>query len=108
MTAEKESKKNLNNDELYRNSSQYRFWSYTSKELLQKREEVNAKSTNKMKEIWNSSEAYKDLNLESLDANEENQLVLFYARRAETFTDYFKLPSQVKVLSFLYKINFIS
>lgn len=75
--------------ELYRRSSQYRQWSFTTEQLHKIEAEVNSRSR-----------LPSDL---ALSGEEERQLVLFFASdRINGFCEYFRLPSQVRATSLAY------
>lgn len=75
--------------ELYRRSSQYREWSFTSDQLANLEASVNSASL-----------ISPDV---KLSLAEERQLVLFFASdRIQKFCEYFRLPSQVRATSVAY------
>lgn len=75
--------------ELYRRSSQYRQWSFTTEQLHKMEADVN-----------NKNNLSCDM---ALNGEEERQLVLFFASdRINGFCEYFRLPSQVRATSLAY------
>ncbi|CAL9735690.1 cyclin Ccl1p [Monosporozyma servazzii] len=108
---EKKIKKRITDDDLYRHSSQYRFWSFTEDSLKEKRIEINENATVKVKELLaNFIESKKDtLSERELQAiqskatpltyEEELKLVGFYAKKVQVIAQHLNLPTEVVATS---------
>lgn len=98
-------------DELYRRSSQYRLWSFTTKELEKRRESVNKKGCLKVDERLQklNGEVSADL-ISKVTAEDELKLISFHSRRIGMLAKHFNLPSQVRAtaISFLRKFYLVN
>lgn len=84
----------ISDDDLYRNSSQYRQWSFTRAGLTTKLEALHIRATDAIQNKLDQ-EGITDAELLSLD--EHNKLVRFYASKIEDIAKVFHMPSQVRV-----------
>ncbi|CDK25029.1 unnamed protein product [Kuraishia capsulata CBS 1993] len=104
--------KRVSNDDLYRRSSQYRVWSFTSEELQRRRQDNNLNGTKVVKQRVDDLEAttpelqeVKESGVEPITVDEEAKIVAYYARKASDVAHFFKLPTQARAtaISFLKK-----
>lgn len=108
---EKKVQKRITDDDLYRHSSQYRFWSFTVDGLKEKRTEINENATAKVKEaLVKFVDTKKDILSERelqtiqskatpLTADEELKLVGFYAKKVQVIAQHLNLPTEVVATS---------
>lgn len=99
--------KRLNDDDLFRHSSQYRFWSFTPEQLSQKRIEVNAEAVSSVEEDLRnfvhdnqSNLTEEELSILKLKAvpvtmEEELKLVNIYAKKLQGIAQHLNLPTEV-------------
>ncbi|KAJ8100283.1 cyclin-like protein [Lipomyces tetrasporus] len=92
-------------DDLYRQGSQYRLWSFTAAELSSIREKVNAHAIAKIKRE-HASQGLDDQPVEFLSVEEEQDLVLYYCGKVQDMAGVFKLPSHVKATAISYLKRF--
>ncbi|KAK9363886.1 cyclin-like protein [Lipomyces starkeyi] len=92
-------------DDLYRQGSQYRLWSFTATELSSIREKVNAHAIAKIKRE-HATNGFDDLPVEFLTTEEERDLVLYYCGKMQDMAGLFKLPSHVKATAIAYLKRF--
>ncbi|GME93932.1 unnamed protein product [Ambrosiozyma monospora] len=104
--------KRITNDDLYRRSTQYRFWSFTTTELQDLRTASNRKGIQKVKDKISAldqtlpeAQVLNPENFPMVSQEEELSLVTFFARKCVDLANYFRLPAQVKAtaVSYLYK-----
>ncbi|CAH2351783.1 cyclin Ccl1p [[Candida] railenensis] len=105
----------VSNDDLYRRSSQYKLWSYTSATLLQIRQDVYKEgvklakerlsetkqnlirdSTPEVVELLKSHEFSVDSLLDPPNLTEENKFLTYYSKILLNTGDFFRMPTQVK------------
>ncbi|KAL3235026.1 Uncharacterized protein RNJ44_02814 [Nakaseomyces bracarensis] len=103
--------KRLTDDDLYRHSSQFRFWSFTPLKLQAQRDETNRRAVTQIQEkLQNFKDANKDdLNedvLKVIDSKaqpvnsaEELKLVNFYAQKVQVIAQKMGLPTEVVATS---------
>lgn len=103
--------KRLSDDDLFRHSSQYRFWSFTPEQLQQKRIEVNAEAVQSTEEDLRNfvADNKTDLNEEEIKtiemkavpvtAEEELKLINLYARKVQKIAQSLNLPTEVVATS---------
>lgn len=84
----------ISDDDLYRNSSQYRQWSFTRPGLTSKLEALHVRASDAIQQKLDQ-EGISDVELLSLE--EHNKLVRFYASKIEDIAKVFHMPSQVRV-----------
>ncbi|KAK9475002.1 cyclin-like protein [Dipodascopsis tothii] len=89
-------------DDLYRQSSQFRLWSFTRPELDEARRKVNARAVERLRR--NSGDA--GASIEFLTPEEELELVLFYCGKAQDVAGIYKLSSQIKATAISYLKKF--
>lgn len=96
----------ITDDELYRNTSQYRLWSMTKEKLAELRHSVHDKAVDKVRQVLLEKvaslftpEQIEDL---ILTYEEEQLLVLAYASKIERIALSFQMPSQVKATAVSY------
>lgn len=100
--------KRLSDDDLYRHSSQFRFWSFTPEKLQAQRDETNERATamiedklRKFKET-NQAEMTEEV-LKTIDSkansSEELKLVNFYAQKVQVIAQKMGLPTEVVATS---------
>lgn len=111
----------MNEDERYRSSTQYRLWSYTPSSLAQLRTATNELASQRVKAAverarasraasvsgsGDASEAeqngvsvvtYPEGEIDCLDMEEELKVVKFYCRQTLQLGDHLKFPTDVKV-----------
>ncbi|AET40972.1 TFIIH complex kinase subunit CCL1 Ecym_7122 [Eremothecium cymbalariae DBVPG len=98
--------KRVSDDDLYRTSTQYKLWSFTSKRLEQIRSDINLRSSEIIKkQIIQFKESHPNLSTEELEAidslaiplnaDEEFKLVNFYARKVQQCASSLNLPTEV-------------
>ncbi|KAH3680932.1 hypothetical protein WICMUC_000075 [Wickerhamomyces mucosus] len=98
-------------DELYRRSTQYRKWSFTKEELLNKRIQINSKGCAKVDERLNQLKDQIEPNsIEKVTIDEELKLISFHSRRIGMLAKHFNMPSQVRAtaISFLRKFYLVN
>lgn len=105
----------MKEDDLYRNSTQYRLWSFTPDSLISLRASTNSiaaervraaikrarEASSKTGEVETSSHdrAGKEENeIDCLTVEEEQKLVRFYCVKAMELADFCSFPTNVKVL----------
>ena len=113
----------ITNDELYRRSTQYRFWSFTKDELIDLRTKVNRKGELSFKRRIDSldkdncalilkyvadgdgddpdTNGFKKITLE-----EEREIVLYYARKCHVLAKFFNFSSQVRLSAVSFLLRF--
>ena len=95
----------MDEDALYRTSTQYRLWSFTPRALSDLRSSTNALAAQRIRaakslQPKDESEGVSsgdDNEPEVLTVEEEQKLVSFYCSRAMDFADFCELPTAVKV-----------
>ncbi|QLG73335.1 hypothetical protein HG535_0E04190 [Zygotorulaspora mrakii] len=99
--------KRLTDDDLFRHSSQYRFWSFTPEQLTQKRIQVNAQATSSVGESLRNFISENQANLAEEDIKsieekavpvtmeEEIKLVSIYAKKLQGIAQHLNLPTEV-------------
>ncbi|KAK9235971.1 cyclin-like protein [Lipomyces kononenkoae] len=92
-------------DDLYRQGSQYRLWSFTVTELASIREKVNKRAIAKIKHE-HAANSFDHLPVEFLTVQEELDLVLYYCGKMQDMASLFKLPSHVKATGISYLKRF--
>ncbi|CAI5758836.1 unnamed protein product [Candida verbasci] len=107
-------KKMISNDDLYRHSSQYNFWSFTEEQLVNLRKQTNLKgqkiAKDKFQQEYTNSklsnpeifdkfqQELKEENLLNLISYEEELTFLdFYIQNITTSCNFFKMPTQVRL-----------
>ena len=108
--------KKVTNDDLYRRSTQYRYWSFTASKLADLRVLANKKglkSTHeKLDNLDPALEETKAVNSNGLDKfpfvtpTEELQIITYYARKCQDLANFFRLPSQVRSTAIVYLYKF--
>ncbi|KAK9320237.1 cyclin-like protein [Lipomyces orientalis] len=93
-------------DDLYRQGSQYRVWSFAAAELSSIREKVNRHAIAKIKKEHASKGLDDDQPVEFLSVEEEQDLVLYYCGKVQDMAGVFKLPSHVKATAISYLKRF--
>ena len=100
----------LTEDDLYRASSQYRLWSFTTESLASLRSTTNANAADGVRAAINNvrsqkangeSEAQDDtveVEVDCLTVEEEQRLVGYYSLRTMQLADFSKFPTLVKVV----------
>lgn len=100
-------KKELNVDELYRHSSQYRYWSFSPQSLAHRREETNKAVLDKVQEevdkyVDSNHDKLSDAEVKTirskavpLTPEEELQIVNFYAKKVQVIAQHLNLPTEV-------------
>lgn len=120
-------KKAISIDDLYRRSTQFRLWSFTTEELEKTRQTTNKKgqkqalekfqnSLNDFKqqkpEVFNDHEAdlSKDSLFEVITLDEELKYLNFYSKNIIQAANFFKMPTQVKAtaISFFKKFYLLN
>ena len=108
----------ITNDEMYRRSSQYRYWSFTKESLTDLRIKVNNKGkTIFEKRIYNLDDDSDMLikkyitenEFKGINCSEEREIVIYYARKCQDLSNFFKFTTQVRLtaISFLFKFYLV-
>ena len=100
----------LSEDEIYRSSTQYRFWSYTLESLASLRSTTNGIASAHVKDAIARHHAKAQstesglagstvpvIEVDCLTVDEELKLVLFYCSMTLELADFCELPTHVKV-----------
>ena len=90
-------------DDIYRSSTQYRLWSYTSDSLASLRSTTNALAAARVRDAiqrlrLENGQANAQEDVDCLTVDEEQKLVGFYCIKAMDFADFLDFPTNVKVL----------
>lgn len=106
----------ITNDELYRRSTQYRYWSFTQNELTDLRVRVNKKGEQTFRNRINSLSDDVDIHLQikkyvsqeftPLTPSEELEIVIYYARKCHDLSNFFKFTTQVRLTAVSYLLKF--
>lgn len=103
----------VTNDELYRRSTQYRFWSFTKDEIEDLRINCNKKGIetfeeriSKLTDDQNLIKKYVAESFEPIKITEEREIVVYYARKCFELSNFFKFSSQVRLTSITYLFRF--
>lgn len=103
--------KRVTDDDLYRNSSQYRMWSYTADYLREKRSETCQRATEvvnkKLEEFVNMHKddlTQEDMEILKVKASpltmeEELKLINFYSKKVQVIAQHLNLPTEVVATS---------
>lgn len=98
--------KRITDDDLYRNSSQYRVWSFTKEQLQQRRNALNKRAAAVVREkVRQFIEDHQELSQEELNAiveraipvttEEELKFINFFAKKVQSFCYSLNLPTEV-------------
>ncbi len=108
--------KKVTNDDLYRRSTQYRYWSFTESKLADLRVLANKKglraTRDKLDSLDSSLEETKVITNNGLDKfpfvtpGEELEIITYYARKCQDLANFFRLPSQVRSTAIVYLYKF--
>ncbi|CCD22296.1 TFIIH complex kinase subunit CCL1 NDAI_0A01380 [Naumovozyma dairenensis CBS 421] len=95
----------ITDDELYRHSSQYRFWSFSKEHLREKRDMTNKLAVETIEKDLFDFKALNDLTPEELNAldtkavplttEEELKLIDFYAKKVQVISQHLNLPTEI-------------
>lgn len=104
----------VTNDELYRRSTQYRYWSFTKDELIDLRVKVNKRGEEIFeKRIGDLSDdldmlikKYVAEDFKKITSKEENEIVVYYARKCQDLSNFFKFTTQVRLTAISYLFKF--
>ena len=108
----------MNEDDIYRTSTQYRLWSFTRESLASLRSSTNASAADGVRAAIRSQLTRQDENdtakegnndglpdtakeVDCLTVEEEQKLVGFYCVKAMEFADFCEFPTNVKVVQSL-------
>ncbi|KAK5779881.1 hypothetical protein RI543_002420 [Arxiozyma heterogenica] len=106
--------KRVTDDDLYRRSSQYRLWSFTTDSLREKRFLVNENATLKVKDSLNKfiedkQNSLSDIEIQTIKSkavpvtpDEELKLVSFYAKKVQMIAQHLNLPTEVVATSIIF------
>lgn len=106
----------ITNDELYRRSTQFRFWSFTKAQLQDLRTQVNLQGQTKFKKkiskLPEQDELIKQYVTEKftpISVKEERNIVVYYARKCSDLSNFFKFSTQVRftAISYLFKFYLV-
>ena len=97
----------MNEDDIYRSSTQFRFWSFTEESLYELRSKTNALAAARVKDAIQrlraanaeDSHAKNEDEVDCLSVQEEQKLVSFYCMQAMEFADFCGFPTVVKVVA---------
>ena len=94
----------MNEDDLYRSSTQYRYWSFTQEALDRLRKSTNAQAAARVKDAISRLQSQGQNvagqspdEIDCLTVDEEQKLVSFYCIQAMEFADFCGFPTVVKV-----------
>lgn len=106
----------ITNDELYRRSTQYRYWSFTQDELTDLRVRVNKKGEQTFRDKINSLQDDDEIHREikkfvseqftPLTPSDELEIVIYYARKCHDLSNFFKFTTQVRLTAVSYLLKF--
>ncbi|ANB14327.1 TFIIH complex kinase subunit CCL1 [Sugiyamaella lignohabitans] len=105
QTSEPRKSKVVSDDDLYRNSSQYRLWSFTKQQLLDRRAECHNRAVVKLQKSL-VEKGITGSEIEPLSLEEEADLVSLYASKIGEIAKSFNMPSQVKATAISYFSKF--
>lgn len=96
----------MNEDDLYRLSTQFRFWSFTESALANLRASTNSLATQKLRDAVKRLRAQEGKpesgeDVECLTVEEEQKLLNFYCSKAIELSDFCGFPTAVKARSAL-------
>ena len=96
----------MNEDDFYRASTQYRFWSFTEAELTSLRKATNSQAAARVRDAIHRANQTKEGGpgkdeVDCLTMEEEQKLVAYYCRQAMQFSDFCGFPTNVKVRQLL-------
>ncbi|SMN18226.1 similar to Saccharomyces cerevisiae YPR025C CCL1 Cyclin associated with protein kinase Kin28p [Maudiozyma saulgeensis] len=99
--------KRISDDDLYRHSSQFRMWSFTEKNLREKRKKTNERAIGTINEklrkfIEDNKSSLTEEELQTLrvkasplSMEEELQLINFYSKKVQVIAQHLNLPTEV-------------
>ena len=90
----------MDEDDVYRTSTQFRYWSYTPESLEEVRARTNSAAAARVRDAIQRLRKGPDGNDEAVDCltvEEEQKLVSFYCMQAMEFADFCGFPTIVKV-----------
>ena len=94
----------MDEDDVYRSSTQFRYWSFTRESLDKLRASTNASASARVKDairrlhLQEAPEtAHAEEEVDCLSVDEEQKLVSFYCMQAMEFADFCGFPTAVKV-----------
>lgn len=94
----------LNEDDIYRSSTQYKLWSFTLESLSSLRKTTNTLAANGVREAVHQQKRksagagnIEDVSIDCLTVEEEQKLVGFYCVKAMQLADFCDFPTNVKV-----------
>lgn len=103
-------------DDLYRRSTQYRYWSFTKSKLEDLRVLANKKgrksTINKIESLDPQSEEAKIIkdrgveNFPLITTSEELDIITYYARKCQDLANFFRLPPQARSTAIMYLYKF--
>lgn len=95
--------KEITDDDLYRHTSQYRFWSFTVEEFQAKKFQTWKKAADRITAEIQQKSLQNEVQCLSFD--EEDKLLRIYVSKVEAIAQIFHLPSQVRAtaISYFYK-----
>ncbi|VEU24067.1 DEKNAAC105111 [Brettanomyces naardenensis] len=106
----------ISNDDLYRRSTQYRYWSFTRSKLEDLRILANKKGIDFTKRRLQDldpdlpeTKAIKEINISDypfVTSDEELKIVTYYARKCKDLAKFFHLPSQARATAIMYLYKF--
>lgn len=104
----------ITDDDLYRHSSQYRLWSFTTDGLKEKRTLINENATVKVREsltkyIEDKQDILSERELQTIQSKatpltpeEELKLVGFYTKKVQVIAQHLNLPTEVVATSIIF------
>ena len=94
----------MNEDDIYRSSTQFRHWSFTRESLDNLRESTNSLAAARVKDAiqrrraeGGDPETQGEGEVDCLTVEEEQRLVSYYCMQAMEFADFCGFPTAVKV-----------
>lgn len=97
--------KRISDDDLYRHSSQYRFWSFSKERLREKRVNTNKIAADTIYKNILDFKNQQDLTQEQLDVldartqplsvDDELKLINFYAKKVQVISQHLNLPTEI-------------
>ncbi|KAI4155499.1 MAG: hypothetical protein LQ340_000975 [Diploschistes diacapsis] len=93
--------KSMNEDDLYRSSTQFRLWSFTERALADLRSSTNSLAAQRVRDAIKRSRTKEGQpgsgdDVDCLTVEEEQKLVRFYCSKAMDFSDFCGFPTSVK------------
>lgn len=104
----------VTNDELYRRSTQYRYWSFSQDKIADLRVAVNRRGQeefkNRVAKLDDDADMlikkYVSEDFNPISVEEERLIVVYYARKCKDLANFFKFTTQVRLTAISYLFKF--